>query len=100
MTDNNTIILMHGFGEVDEHGDAIMGIDNNAKEVMRWAIEDEAAAKAELAKHLCKYNEVKTFYGKTVIQADEWALLYCECDEDGDYIGGGDYWMAEEENNV
>lgn len=96
--ENNTIILMHGTGEIDDRGDTIFGVDNSAKEVMRWSIGDEAAAKAELAKHVCKYSAKKTFNGSSVVSANEWALLYCECDEDGDLVDGGDYRMAEAED--
>lgn len=93
---NNTIILIHGTGEIKEKGDAVLGIDNNAAEVKRWTMEQIGEAKAELAKHRCTYHESKTFIGSTVIQADEWALQYCECDEDGEYVTGADYDLAEE----
>lgn len=91
----NTIVLLHGKGEIKEKGDTVFGIDCNPEEVQRWSIEQDAEAKAELAKHRCDYNSVRTFYNSTVIDADEWALEYCECDEDGEFIQGSDYWLAE-----
>lgn len=92
----NTIILVHGECEVEEKGDAIFGIDNNAKEVCRWEMSEIEAAKAELAKHRCTYRKISAVVG-TVVQADEWALEFCECDEDGEYIGGADYELAQED---
>lgn len=92
---NNTIILRHGFGEISEKGDTIWGIDSDAQEIKRWGIANETAAKQELSRHKCQYREERTFYGSTVMQADEWALEYCECDEDGDFIQGSDYDLAE-----
>lgn len=92
----NTIILLHGRGEITDKGDAIYGIDSAPKEIMRWSISDKAAARKELAKHLCSYREVTTFGGGTVVQADEWALEWCECDESGEYIDGADFELAAE----
>lgn len=96
MIDINTIILRHGTGEVAAKGDSIWGIDNEAKEIKRWNINQEEEAIAELAKHQCRYWEETTFSGGKVLQADEWALEYCECDEDGDFIQGSNFTLAEE----
>lgn len=93
---NNTIILVHGISEITEKGDSICGIDNCAEEIKRWDISAKAEAMEELSKHRCTYREMSTFAGKTVVQADEWALQFCECDEDGEYIDGADYELAEE----
>lgn len=93
---NNTIILRHGVGEIASKGDAIFGVDSDAQEVKRWPIEQKPAALAELAKHRCSYREMTTFTGSTVIQADEWALEFCEIDDDGDYISGSDFELAAE----
>lgn len=92
----NTIILLHGTGEIAAKGDAIFGIDSNAQEIQRWPIGQKADAMAALAEHRCIYREASTFTGSAVIQADEWALEFCECDEDGEYITGADYDLAEE----
>lgn len=95
----NTIILVYGSGEIEEKGDCILGIDNDAREIMRWPIEREAEARAELAKYTCHYRTETTFIGKTVMIGQEWALNFCECDEEGDLAGvdGGEYVFAEEE---
>lgn len=39
---------------------------------------------------------MQAFVG-SVIDAEEWALEYRECDEDGNFIDGGDYDLAEED---
>jgi uncharacterized protein (DUF1778 family) len=92
----NTIILRKGFARLTEHefkkfvkGDTILGIDRNPEEVKRWPIDQEADAKAELEKHQCKYDGD----GWNI---EEWALEYCVCDEDGDFVSGSDYEFAEE----
>lgn len=93
---NNTIILRHGFGEIADKGDTIWGIDSDAQEVKRWIASDEAVARDELNRHKCQYHEESTFHGFKVLQADEWALEFCECDENGDFVQGSDYELAEE----
>lgn len=92
----NTIILRHGFGEITDKGDTIWGIDSDAQEVKRWDISDTEAARHELSLHKCQYREETTSHGSKVLQADEWALEYCECDEDGDFVQGSDFDLAEE----
>lgn len=94
MSRYNTIILIEGFEVLTdkeyknfEKGNTIWGIDNNAKEVKRWSIEQEDEAKAELAKLTCEYANG---------HITEYALEYCECDEDGDFICGSDFELAEE----
>lgn len=89
---------MHGTGEIKEKGDTIFSVDNDAEEIKRWTIEQKAEAEAELAKHRCTYRKMKTFVGNTIIQANEWALMFCEYDKDGDYITGADYELAEIES--
>lgn len=94
MSRYNTIILIEGFEVLTdkeyknfEKGNTIWGIDNNAKEVKRWSIEQEDEAKAELAKLTCEYANGRI---------TEYALEYCECDEDGEFICGSDFELAEE----
>lgn len=94
---NNTIILKKGYARLTESeykkfekGDTIWGIDREPEEIKRWNIEDEAEAKAELAKHKCTYD------GGNVWDIEEYALEYCECDEDGEFIQGSDFDLAEE----
>lgn len=40
----------------------------------------------------CTYKK-----GIELTYIDEWALEYCECDEDGDFVEGSDYDIADEE---
>lgn len=94
----NTIILRHGYGEINEKGDTIFGIDSDAEEVARWSIDDKDAAMQELAKHKCSYRTSRSFHGRELLTADEWALEYCEYDlEGGEYLMGSDYDLAEED---
>lgn len=67
-------------------GDTIWGPDSNAKELKRWPIEKEAEAKAELAKFRCEYEDG---------YITEYALEWCECDEDGEFIQGSNFELAE-----
>lgn len=94
----NTIILRAGQdtltkGEYErfQEGDTIFGIDSDPEELKRWVIEDEEDAKKELAKYRCEY--IKHAECWDVI---EYALEYCECDEDGEFIQGSDYELATE----
>lgn len=49
------------------------------------------AIKAELAKYNCEYiHNIET------VHVIEYALEYCQCDEDGEFIEGSDYDFAEE----
>lgn len=95
MRHNNTIILRHGFGEIADKGDTIFGVDSNAQEIMRWPIEQRAAALEELARHKCIYREFPGLGGRSIIQAEEWALEYCECDGDGERIDGSDFDLSD-----
>ena len=45
----------------------------------------------ELAKYKCEYKESGGCYS-----IKEFALMYCECDEDGEFVEGADFDMAEE----
>lgn len=93
----NTIILKRGYARLtgNEHkrfqkGDTIYGVDSNPEELQRWVIEDEEEAKKVLAGYKCSYD------GGNVWDIEEYALEYCECDEDGEFIQGSDYELAEE----
>lgn len=97
---HNTIMLLHGHAHLStktelprfDQGDTIWGIDESPKEIRRWPIEEKALALAELAKHHCSYNS-----GREITEIEEWALAYCECDEDGETIGGSDYDIAQDD---
>lgn len=98
---NNTIILKHceirltreefkGF----KKGNTICGEDEYPVEKLkRWSIEDQQEAIEELSKYRCKYTEDGSLYN-----IEEYALEYCECDEDGEFIQGSDYDLAPEES--
>lgn len=99
----NTIRLIHGSLNCPRHiwlkkvnpGDSILECDHWCEEVMRWSIEQEAAAQKELSRRKCTYFRI----GDTVY-ADEYALEYCECDEDGEFIEGSDYELATQEKEM
>lgn len=104
----NTIILVHGRGECSARewmqrfhpGESIWGAESGAlEEIKRWNIEQEEEAKSELAKYRCRYTPVLGFSCR-LIELDEYALEYCECDEDGEFIIGSDYVLAEEEKRL
>ena len=89
----NTIRLLKGEANLTKQelsnfsaGDTIHGIDSEAQELARWSIDDEDAAMEALSQYKCKY------YNGLI---EEYALEYCSCDEDGDFIEGSDYEMAE-----
>ena len=95
----NTIILRKGTarltsGEMKNFtkGDTICGIDSNPEELKRWSIEQEEEAKKALSNLKCSYRQPNGSY--TVIE--EYALEYCECDEDGEFVSGSDFDLADE----
>lgn len=98
---HNTIILWRGSAEfrarewlkTAKPGDAIFGIDTSPAEVNRWPIDQEAAAWAALAECRSEYT-IRQGVGGPHIFAEEWALEWCECDEDGDFVEGSDYEVA------
>lgn len=72
-------------------GDTIWGNNQSPKEIKRWNIEQEEEARKELKNHACIYHEnVETW------SVEEYALEYCECDENGEFVQGSDYDFAEE----
>lgn len=94
----NTIILKKGQTYLTEKeynnfqkGDTIWGDGRDPEELKRWSIEDKEQAKEELAKHRC------TYIGGNGWQIEEYALEYCDCDSEGEFISGSDYDLAEEE---
>ena len=96
---NNTIILKKGTRNLTnkEHknfqkGDAVYGLNVEPEELKRWNIADKSEALKELSKHRCSYRR-----GCEDWQIEEFALEYCECNENGEFISGSDYDLAEEE---
>ena len=77
-----------------EKGDAIWGDCSNPEELKRWTIENKNEAEKELEKYKCKYE-----YGQLqeAYYITEYALEYCECDENGDYDFGIEYELAKEQ---
>ena len=95
----NTIILKKGSTILTnaeykgfQAGDTIWGNDYNPVEIRRWGMDDAEAAKAELAKYRCKYDDDGQLH-----RIEEYAIEYCECDEDGDFVEGSDFDLAETE---
>lgn len=95
----NTIILWHGEAALSkmemkkfEKGDTVCNDWADATEVQRWNISDKDEAVAVLASKKCTYKK-----GIELTYIDEWALEYCECDENGEFVEGSDYDMADEE---
>lgn len=98
MTTFNTIILLHNSASITrqewkkfEEGDLIFGADTNPTELKRWSIEQEAEAKAELAKYECSYI---TNSNPSLVFVEEYALEYCLTDEDGEFVEGSDFDLA------
>lgn len=94
----NTIILLKGEASLTKRemkdfrkGDTICGIDRETEELQRWSNDHEKEAKATLDKYKCSYNEWSNGTDVT-----EYALEYCECDEDGVFLSGSDFEFAEE----
>lgn len=93
---NNTIILkkaecrltIQEFSSFDR-GDAIYGNHCNPEELQRWNIEEEKEAYQRFKQFNCSYQQRFNYWNIC-----EFALEFCECDEDGDFISGGDYDLA------
>ena len=95
---NNTIRLLRGelrFTEAEykrfEKGDTIFGDGSNPEELKRWSIDQAEEAKEELQKYRCSYTADIALHNVT-----EYALEYCEYDEEGSFVSGSDYDLAEE----
>lgn len=93
----NTIILKKGYARLThseyekfEKGDTIFGLNSEPEELKRWSIEDKEEAEKELAKYKCSYS------GGNVWDIEEYALEYCECDENGEFVQGSDFDLADE----
>ena len=91
----NTIILKEGTANLTNEevkkfnkGDTIYGNNSNPAEIARWNISDEKQARATLAEYRCSYDGGRI---------KEYALEFCETDEDGEFVSGSDYDFAPEE---
>lgn len=91
----NTIILRKGSEILTNkeykgftNGDTIWGDNASPEELNRWPVEYKEEAKEILAKLKCTYehDEAQSRWYIT-----EYALEYCETDEDGEFVEGSDY---------
>lgn len=96
---NNTIRLLKGEAELTKRefetftkGDTIWGADREPEELKRWSIEQAEEARAELAKYKSIYQKNTEDYS-----IKEYALEYFETDEQGEFVNGSEYDLAEEE---
>ena len=93
----NTIVLNHGYRKLTRNeykhfqkGDSIWGENSMPEGVEMWDISDKDKALAALAKHKCTYSNQGEYF-----EIEEYALEYFES-EDGEFIAGSDYDLAEE----
>lgn len=84
----NSIRLVHGIGVVSRRGEAYI---ESGEPVKCWPIEEKDKAYTELANHRCTYSKGD----KKKAHADEWALEFCELDEEGMFVDGSDFSPAE-----
>lgn len=102
MNTYNTIILLHGSAVLTTKefrktllGDRVFGVDSDPEEIARWPIAEEAAALAELKKYTCEISH-RQWNRDALWYLDEYALEYCDCDENGEFICGANYTLAEQ----
>lgn len=95
---NNAIRLIKGYRRLTntefkkfEKGDAIWGDSASVEEIKSWSIEQEEEAKEELKRYNCNYSK----FNEQLIEVEEYALEYFEANEDGEFLDGSDYQMAE-----
>lgn len=74
-----------------EKGATIWGDGSNPEELNRWMAEDEAEALKALEAVRCSYEA----YNSQLVEVIEYALEYFTADEDGEFLDGSDYQMAE-----
>lgn len=94
----NTIILLHNSKKLTSKeyknftkGDSIYGNDESPAELKRWSVDCEKQAKDELQKHHCSYEQ-----GADLYYIEEYALMYCRTDENGEFVEGSDFEFASE----
>ena len=93
----NTIRLLKGTAFLTtreyknfEPGDTIWGNDSDAEEISRWNEDEKEKALDALKKYKCSYQESNGMY-----DIEEYALEYFDSDEDGEFVAGSDYDIAE-----
>lgn len=73
-------------------GDTILG-DWSAPEVLdTFSFDDKQKALDALAQYKCKYSE-----GTDLCRITEYALEYFVADEDGEFVSGSDFQIADED---
>ena len=94
----NTIILLHNSEKLTSKeyrnfnkGDSIYGNDSSPTEIQRWNIDCEKQAKDELEKYHCSYEKNGDLY-----YIDEYALMYCGTDKNGEFTMGSNFELASE----
>lgn len=93
----NTIRLLKGTEYLNTReykkfnpGDTIWGIDSDAEEISRWRYSEKEKALEALKNYKCSYKEVNGTY-----DIEEYALEYFNVNEDGEFVDGSDYDLAE-----
>lgn len=94
----NTIILWKGQEiltnkehEDFETGDTVWGDNATPTELNRWPMECKEEAQRILAGYRSSYEYDK---GQNRWYIEEYALEFCETDEDGEFVEGSDYELA------
>lgn len=92
------IRLLHGERRITneelkkfQKGDTIWGNDTDPEELKRWTIEEEEEAEEELENLYCKSVE----YNEYLTDIEEYALEYFNADENGEFIEGSDFELAQ-----
>lgn len=93
----NKIVLLEGISFLTDReyknftpGDAIFGINSNAKVLKKWDYSKKEKAYEELAKYKNEYHHNINTWDIT-----EYALEFYEEDEEEEFISGSDYELAE-----
>ena len=103
--ENNTVRLIRGEGRFTKDewkkfkkGELVVGFEGceyAPEELGRWSIDQADEARAALAKVRCYYSAPES--GGWLGYAEEYALEWFAADEDGEFVSGSDYDLAEEE---
>lgn len=99
----NTIILKKGYARLTkkemakfDQYDTICGADSEAQELQRWPLEQKEEAEAALAKLRCTYEA----WSEDLTEICEYALEYCELDEEGEFENGSDFDFAADATKI
>ena len=99
MTGYNSIRLLKGQAYLSNNeykkfskGDTIWGADANAEVLKCWEAKEEEAARKELEQYRCEYH---CYEAGMTYDITEYALEFFNSDEDGEFLNGSDYDLAE-----